>query len=63
MIKKHPKVNNWRKLGRDLYERGTPVSINRRIQDHLYQDLRAKRINALLLIDILKDLNQTIYNY
>lgn len=62
-MKKAPKVNYDRKSGRKIYLRGTPISIRSRILDHLYQDLREKRIDAMLLICISKDLNQVIYNY
>lgn len=55
------KVDNPKKRARKLYTRGTPVSINRRILDHLYQDLKEKRITAILLIEISRDIREAIY--
>jgi len=55
------KVNNYRNNARKLSERGTPYSIYRRILDHLYVDLKDKRITALLLIEISRDMNKILY--
>jgi len=59
---KEPSVNNHRN-GQLTFLRGTPWSLNRRILDHLYQDLREKKITALLLIEISRDMRKALYSH
>ncbi len=62
MILRHQSyVHKPGKVARKLYTRGTPYSINRRILDHLYADLQAKRITAMLLIEISRDIKEALY--
>lgn len=42
------------------WTRGTPYSLNQRILDHLYRDLRAQRITAMLLIEISRDMREAL---
>jgi len=54
------KVQNPRKAGRKIYCRGTAFTLNRRILDHLYTDLEAGKITALLLLEIARDMRKAL---
>ena len=54
-------VNNRGIRARKLYTRGTPYSIHRRMLDHLYADLTAKRITAMLMMEISRDMRKALY--
>lgn len=57
----HSQVSNRTIKARKLNLRGTPISINRRILEHLYKDLQEKRITALLLVEISRDMRKALY--
>lgn len=61
MIPQHTKVNNIPKA-KKLADRGTPYSIYRRILDHLYEDLRNKRITAIFLIEVSRELKKILHD-
>jgi len=54
-------VHNRRKAGRKLYCRGTAFTLNRRILDHLYQDMAEKRITANFLLEIARDMRKALH--
>lgn len=61
MLKHNDQLVSKPRNGLFLFLRGTPFSINRRILDHLYQDLKEKKITAMLLIEISRDMRKALY--
>ncbi|MEK6828973.1 MAG: hypothetical protein AABY15_02520, partial [Nanoarchaeota archaeon] len=61
LVHKSEKVHNQRKAGTRIICQGTAYSINRRVLDRLYYDLREKVITATLLVEISRDMQKALY--